>query len=274
MRAPNGYLLGHPGALLPLPGKVGALKVARTNRTVLTPNAVGGVRALLPSRREPRTWQVTVPFLRPEDAASVIDLVTSRTTVAPYVWVTPQASSQNLMTPQDSVCDTANTPMVGRWPLSEGGYSAVGVTSYTPTVPVKFGVAPLSGVGPVTATVRCASPAGATVTLKLDQLDANGSVINFVTTSRTTLDLSALHPVTLTITDPHPAAVAVGLSVTGALVMARPQVTWTATAMPYGPGEGCPSAIVTDLEQDVVTASHSDPYYRRINLSFNVTELG
>lgn len=266
------YRIGHPGALLALPDDLGVMEVKSANSMVFSSSATGATRALLPARREPRQWKVEGAHARPELYAPLLELLSSPSSWPPYVWVTPWSAVTNLLTPEESTLDSVTLPRVGRMPLAEGGWAAVGAINPYPVQQVKIGAAPVVQERPATATVRVASTS--TVQLFVDQLDAAGATITTTTASLPAPGSETLHPISITLPAPHRAAVAVGLRVLGAAVLARAQVTWTTTPTPFSIGDGCSSVVVHSPSQNALHAVPGPGGLRRAAVSFEVIEVG
>lgn len=271
MTRPDGYWIGHPGALLPLPDVQGSLTRKSSREVSYAFSASGRRRAYLSARRAPlREWSVTLPRLRPPEAAALHGLLLG--TEPPYVWVDPWSRVTNLLTPAAAalrVTTPASLPTTGRQPLEGGGFAPTGVAN-PGAGPVRVEPAPVVAGMPVTVSAYL----GTTTTARVAALflDTAGNQVSEVQ-SPTVPGGSVLRRAHITATAP-PLAAAVSIRVTGATVVAQAAVTWTADLLPYGGGGGAAKVVVTGLDEAVQFAM-LEPHGRRwADLSFTVTEVG
>lgn len=267
------YRLGYQGSLIPLPD-TGDLTVKTADSSVVTQSAAGGVRTLHLASRERRTWEVTIPYTRPEFIAPLHELVMNPMVPPPYLWVTPWASAVNLLTPEQSLMVGASGAMVGRWPLAEGGFTPSALQPFLANTYILMGTAPVEPDRPVTVTVRASTATGVLALVKATFLDRNGaSLADYTVTGDESPQ--ALVPVSVSVAaqDIPAGAVQVQVQARGA-VIARPQVTWTSSVVPWGVGDGVAQVDVVLGDRPVRMAVADNPYFHRADFSFTVRELG
>lgn len=273
MSRPNGYWIGHPGALLPLPDVGGVLNRKTERAASFSTSASGARRAYLSARRAPlREWSVNLPRLRPNEAAPLHDLLMY--TDPPYVWVDPWSIVTNLLTPAAAGLSSTRPgplPRLGRQPLFGGGFAAVAVANNNTGFWIQVEPAPVVAGMPVTVSAYIASPSGGQVGAKF--LDSNGVAVGSISYSSVVTGTDVLRRVSATATPPV-GAVAVELVVYNATVIAQPAVTWTSELLEYGPGGGAAQVIVTGLDEPVQWATREAKNQRWADMSFTVTELG
>lgn len=271
-RVPDGYWIGHPGALLQLPDVEGTL-TRKSERTVAySVSAAGARRAYLPARRAPlREWTVSLPRLRPEEAAVLQGLLLQ--TDPPYMWVDPWSQVTNLLSPKASGLQTTIPVLapVGRQPLAGGGYAPTGVANPTGDV-VRIEPAPVVRERAVTISAYLASAAGGRVAARF--LDSNAATVGAIVTSSPVVGTQTLQRASLTVAVPPVGAVAVEVQVTGATVIAQPAVTWTSELLPYGIGGGAPQVVVSGVDEAIQAAVRVAAGRRWADVSFTVSEVG
>ena len=264
------YWLGHPGALLPIRAKVG--KLARKSEQTITfkESASGRRRAYMAPVTTQREWSVEIPYVLPEEVAALHELLAA--TYPPYVWVEPWATVTNLLTPVASTirAATPDVAQAGRWPMAGGGYAAVSAVNPTRATLV-LGTAPVLPGLPVAGTVWVATATSASASLTW--LDSAGAAIGSALVSATATGMLTLARLFVTGMPPANAA-RCQLAVTGAEVLARAAVTWTAIPMPWAVGGGVAQVVVYGLNDDIQEASPDDLDMRRSTVSFTVTEVG
>lgn len=279
---PDGYWIGHPGALLGLPGIKGKLTRSVERAASFSSSAGGNRRAYLSARREPlRVWQCTIPAARPDEAAALSDLLLY--TTPPYVWVDPESRVTNLLSPAAAGLQSVlpALPLLGRQPLEDGRYAATGAANPSGAL-VSIEPAPALPGMPVTASAYLASSGGGGVAVLFR--DSAGHSIGDAIPSGTVTGSDVLHRASVTATPPVNAA-AVEVQVFGASVIARPALTWTADLLEYGPGGGAGQVLVSGWDETILQASASPGHGpdtvqgigrgpRLVDLSFTVTEVG
>lgn len=271
MIRPAGFWIGHPGALLPLPGIKGELSRTVERAVAFTTSASGRRRGYLSARRAPlREWKVTIPHTRPDEAATLHELIAN--TDPPFVWVDPWSRITNLLTPDAAGLNStlpAGLPRLGRQPLEGGGYASTAVANPSAAL-VRVEPAPVVSL-PVTVSAYLGSGSGAHVVATF--LDSNGEAMGAGAESANVSGLDLLRRVSVTATPPTGAA-AVELSIAGATVIARPAVTWTPDLLDYGFGGGAAQVILSGLDEAARWAPLGVTQRRESDLSFTVTEVG
>lgn len=269
---PAGYWIGHPGALLALPGIKGELTRTVTRAASFKTSAGGNLRAYLSARRAPlRVWKCSIPHLQPQEAAVLHDLLMH--TDPPFVWVDPFARVTNVLTPAAAglAATIPTLPATGRQPLEGGLYSPTGAANPS-GVMVRVQPAPVVPGMPVTCSAYIAAPGNGYLSAVL--LDSAGAVTSSPVTSATVTGTDQLRRVHVTIPAPPVNAAAVELRLHGASVIAWPAVTWTDTLRPYGPGGGAAQVVLEGLDEKIVEAVLASSGKRRSDVSFTVTEVG
>lgn len=269
---PAGFWIGHPGALLPLPGIKGDLARTVTRAVAYKTSASGRRRAYLSARRAPlREWKVTIPQIQPQEASILHGLLME--TDPPYVWVDPWSRVTNLLTPSTAGLEDCLPVLaaIGRQPLSGGGFAPTAGANPS-GLPVDIPPAPVVPELPVTVSVFLASEVGATVSAKF--LDSNGVQVGVLSTSAPVVGLDVLRRASVTVAIPPTGAAAVALSISaGASVIAQPAVTWTGYLAAYGAGGGAAQVVIDSLDETIRDAEIAANGHRLSNLSFTVTEV-
>ena len=270
---PAGFWIGHPGALLPLPGIKGELSRAAERPVTYKTSAGGNRRAYLSPRRAPlREWQVTIPHLRPDEAATLHELVTS--TDPPYLWVDPFSRLTNLL-PPSAVTFVGSVPTLvplGRQPLTGGGWATTAAANLGGGE-VNLPPAPVTSGQPVTVSAYLGAPSAGRVTAVF--LNSAGAEISGTErVSAPVVGLSTLNRASTTKVVPPGDAAAVSIRITGATVIARPAVTWTADLMPYGAGGGSGLVVLSGLVEAIERAELAANGKILSGISFTVTEVG
>jgi hypothetical protein len=268
---PAGFWIGHPGALLALPGIKGSLARTSSRDVSYTTSASGRTRAYLAARRTPlRQWKVTIPRMQPQEAAVLLGLLVG--TDPPYLWVDPWSRLTNLLTP-DAVALTGSVPALaplGRQPLAEGGYAPTGGANPTAAV-VNLPPAPVVPDQPVTVSAYLGSTGQAGVSARW--LNSNGAIIGAIT-STTVTGVLALNRASVSVAAPPVTAAAVAIRIDGASVIAHPAVTWTAAVTAFGAGGGASQVIVASVDETIRAAELAATGDRLTDLSFTVVEVG
>lgn len=265
---PDAFWIGHPGALLPLPGAKGGLSSTSERAATFGTSAAGYKRVYMAARRPTyREWQVSMPLVRPDQIAVLDHLIMA--TDPPYVWVDAWARVTNVLTPAASILVgviPALSPL-GRQPLDGGGWAADAAANPGSGL-VRIAPAPVIGDMPVTCSAWLASPVGGTVSAQW--LDSAGANLGAPVTGVAVAGTEVLRRASVTATPPVGAA-AVTVLCDGVSVIAQPAVTWTDALTEYGSGGGATSVIVTKINRDIIRA---DSAMRAQSVSFTVTEVG
>lgn len=268
----KGYWIGHPGALLPLPDIQGDLTRKVGRAVSYNESASGRRRAYLAARRAPlREWNVTLPRLRPTEAAPLHELIMG--TDPPYVWVDPWSLVTNLLTPAVVGLEGAVPTLapLGRQPLVEGDFAATAGANPGGGV-VNLPPAPVVPDLPVMVSAYVASASGGTIAAVF--LDSAGGVIGTPVVSDPVVGSAALVRASLLTATPPTNAAAVSIRVTGATVIARPAVTWTSELLEFGAGGGAAQVVVSGLDEAIRWATRTAAWPRWADASFTVTEVG
>ncbi|WP_375425994.1 hypothetical protein [uncultured Friedmanniella sp.] len=268
---PAGYWIGHPGALLPLPGIKGKLTRSVERAATYKTSAAGQRRAYLSARRAPlRQWDVTLPHLKPSEAAVLHGLLME--TDPPYVWVDVWSRVTNLLTPAAAGLVDIIPALVpaGRQPLTGGGYAPTAVANPDGAL-VYVAPAPVVPDQPVTISAYLAAPVAGTVTAVF--LDSAGAIIGVPSVSAAVSGESTLTRASLTLTPPGNAA-AVSIRIDGASIIAQPAVTWTSELVEYGPGGGAAQVIIPSLTESIEQAVLAASGKRLAEVTFTVYEVG
>lgn len=269
----EGYWIGHPGALLPLPDATGTLARKTERATTFVSSASGRRRAYRSARRAPlREWTISLARLRPEEASALHGLVMD--TNPPYVWVDAWSRVTNLLAPSAAGLESVlpvDLPAVGRQPLAGGGYAPTGLAN-PDGVTVHVEPAPAQPGMPLTASAFLTSAAGGGRVVA-EVLDSDGAIITTAagTTVTATTELTRSW---VTVLNPPAGTAAVSIRIEGADVLAQPAVTWTPDLLPYGPGGGAAQVVVSGFDEAVQFAMLEPAGLRLADLQFTVTEVG
>lgn len=236
---------------------------AATERTTL-----GGAVRLQTARAQRRTWQVTIGSLRPDELGELAELLFVGR--PPWVWIDPWMRVTNMLTPAQSMLAEGSFGGSGqllgrqdlgqgvsaRWHLRPDGWVDIGART-----PVETGV-PVSASAWVT---------GKRVTACLVWQHEDGRYEE----SRAALSTSGSRPKRLTVVaSPRSTARSVALRIKGAETITRPAITWTPRPVQWHLGQGCSSAVVLDMPQDILAAYTDPTLLRSANTSFTVQEVG
>jgi hypothetical protein len=182
----------------------------------------------------------------------------------------------NLLTPDQSTCDPGtifDSGIIAAGPLSLGGGDWAGrsFANQTPSEAFYFGGqgAPVIPGVPVTASAYLV---GAGAQIRIAWEDSAGSFISSTTGPAQGVAGSAKR-VWHTATPPVAAAAATVVA-DGASQAARPALTWTSELLEWGPGEGCPKAIVDELGRTARSASSTVDGWRGSDITFRIREVG
>lgn len=267
----TGYWVGHPGALLPLPDLAGTLGRAGDRSATFASSAGGHRRVYLSARRAPlREWKVTIPAVRPDEAAVFHSLLAA--TDPPYMWVDPWARLTNLQSPADATMQTAVPTLapLGRQPLEGGGWAAVAGSNPSLGV-VNIPPVPVVSSQPVTVSAYLGAAGAALVSAVF--FNSAGVAIGAPVPSPTVTGLALLRRASVSIPLPPTNAVAVSIRITNASVIANPAVTWSDALLEYGSGGGAAQVVITGIDEGIVMARSGVNGQRYSELSFTVTEV-
>lgn len=221
-----------------------------------------------------RTWSLqTSDATTPEQVAALEQFSIGAWGPGPFVFVSADAPSSNLLTPEVSTCGPAAKiasviSLAGPHYLGNGEYAARSLLNTDPSVILYFGSTrvPLVDRRMVTAS---AWVSGAGAAVRVFWYDAAGaglgsSTSSILATSTTTVRswVSAVPPV-------GAAACLVGAVSAGR--GAQPAITWSDELLPWADGQGCAKAVVHGTSRGLVLAGPNRTYS---NLSYTVSEVG
>ena len=262
--------LGQPGRLVPI--RCQSAPVKRADRYTAETTLEGAVKV----QRSPgarRSWEVGLGLATAAQIAALWGFDDGEWGNGPFVWVSPEAQVSNLLTPAQASCDkstlyTAGVLAGGPMSLGADGDAGRSFLNPDPAVTFRFGgqAAPVIPGRTVTASAYLIG-AGAKIQIRWE--DAAGT---YISTSTSGAQGTAGAPVRAYLTSTPPANAAIAyVNALSTSQAARPALTWTDTLVPYGPGGGCPKAIVDAVERDPRVLT--DTRYRA-SAQFTVTEVG
>lgn len=262
--------LGTLGRLIPI--RCAAQPVSRADRYTTVTTLEGAVKTQR-SKVGRRSWDVSLGLAGREHVAALWGFDTGEWGLGPFVWVTPEAQLLNMLTPEQASCapeavtgasGSAGGPLL----LPDGSYAGRSFMNSSPAFNIQFGttMAPVLPGGAVTASAYVLG-AGAKVGVSFHTAD--GTLISRAL-STATGNATAADRVAVTAVAPANAAGAL-VYAAGTVQAARPALTWTQSVQGYGPGMGCPKAIIDGLSHDPRLLT--DTSYRA-TASFTVQEVG
>lgn len=262
--------LGELGRLIPL-RCASAESEGSGPRYSMRTTAEGRRRAqIIPA--SPRAWDVRWGAATPGEVTALSDFLAGAWGVGPWHWVPIQAHQGNLLTPAEAACMTpgpylaAGGPVVGADGVMTGSsYLTVDVPIWAPVavdIPVLEGraitfSADVLGDGNIAPQLVVAfyNAAGVQVSVSY-QAGNTASGMQRVSQTRT----------------PGAGAVSARVGVRSNVIqVARPQVTWTDSPVPFEAGHGCRAAVVDGVSQDLLSAT---PFGTFSAVGFTVMEVG
>lgn len=297
MSLPDRYLdvasawwIGNPLDLRPIPAWKGTLTIADDDQVVLT-SALSGrrVASLLPvTVPAPRTWTVQIPGAHQGEVDILRDIAGR---YGPWTLVPPHAQTSNLLTPARTAF--LGHPTMGSHRLDGGGRALRALALPEDQTPIVIGSVPVqprdAAAGwpgaPITAAARLGRTSPGLVRAQLQWLDAADASLGTVTgTEVSGADVLRTSVISVPVDDIPALAVRAQLEVvaappwasgvTGLVMVAEPQVSWTDWLPAWTPGEGVREVVVHDLSRDVVAADRWQWGRRRSTWSFSVSEVG
>lgn len=229
---------------------------------------LGGALRLQTARVQRRTWEVAIGSLRPNEIGELLELL--HVGRPPWVWVDPWAQVTNLLTPDQSMLAAGSFQGTGelagrmdlgedgfaRWSLRPGGWIDIG--QKTPVEPGQM----VSASAWVT---------GAKVKASLVWQHADGQYEE----TRHVQSTSGSKPRRVSISGkPRSTVRSVALRIKDAESISRPAITWTPTPVQWHTGQGCSSAVVLELPQEILSAYREQRGLRSANTAFTVQEVG
>lgn len=223
-----------------------------------------------------RAWRVQVSTATPQDVGALAAFAGGEWGRGPFIWVSADAPVTNLLTPDQSLCDpstlyTAGVTATGPLNLGADGWAGRSFTNPSPATAFYFGEqgSPVLPGQPVTAS---AYVVGAGAQARIRWVDASGAFISFSTGTAQGVAGSARRA-WVTATAPANAALAQVQAVNTAQG-ARPALTWTDTLFEWSDGQGCPKAVISGLDRQLILALREPGYGRYADASFTITEVG
>lgn len=263
--------LGPLGSLLQIKG-VSAQPVSR-ERPMAVNMTMGGKRKGFLGVASRREWSVRVNVSDPLTLSGLSYLADFGQ--PPFVWLSPEATVTNVLSPRAAALQPGTYANATEGPLVTlpGGLVA---KSVTPTgdfctlsaMPGANGFEPVPVIPgePVTPSVY---GRGATMRLVLGWRAADGTSLS-TSTMAAVASANDWRRIHFTATPPAGAAF-ITFQVFGATTVAAPALTFSDRLLDYGPGAGCPKAMVSPLSDDVLSAV---PGSVLKSAAFNVLEVG
>ncbi|KAA0979876.1 hypothetical protein FQ154_01580 [Paeniglutamicibacter gangotriensis] len=227
-----------------------------------------------------RTWQASLATAMPSEIAGLEALEMGVLGKPPWVWVPPNAQSQNLFAPEASVMaqgSYSNSAIPGGSVVADDGVLVPATASALPGATLTFGspggiLDPIPVIPAVPLTVSVYA-AGAFASMTLTFRNITGAYIATHTTAVT----AAMSRHSITRTAPAGAVDAFVRVIAGSAASARvgnPAATWTSMLMPWSVGRGCNKVTVEGLSESLQMAVKDEPGMNRSSHQFTVKELG
>lgn len=223
-----------------------------------------------------RLWKVQVSTVTPRNLGALAAFAGGEWGRGPFIWVSEDAPVTNLLTPEQSTCDpstiyTAGVTATGPLNLGSDGWAGRTFTNSTPSTTFYFGSqgAPVIPGQKVTASAYLV---GAGAAVQIRWADAAGTFLSFSTGPASGVTGVAKR-LALTATVPANAALA-QVQAVNAAQGARPALTWTETPFEWSDGQGCPKAVISGLDRQLILALRTPGYGRYSDASFTITEVG
>lgn len=262
--------LGRLGQMVPV--ECGAEQVSAAPRHQFESSLEGRVFAqVIPEAR--RAWQLRIGVA--SALGTLSDFVSGAWGAGPFVWVSDEASAGNVLTPAQAGFTEVPADMVLAGPRrdSDGVWAAQSLRStYSGAAGARVlsDVPVVSGV-PVTASLDVSRvPAGAAPRIVLRTVTATGGFHQSVVATGDAVD--GMQRVSATLV-PDDLVVSARLYIMSDVeFLMRPQITWTASPVPFHPGAGCAQAVVDDLSSTVLSAVRGQRVLS--DVSYMVQEVG
>lgn len=262
--------LGPLGSLQRIEG-VSAQPVSR-ERPMAVNMTMGGKRKGFLGVASRREWSVRVNVSDPLTLAGLSYLADFGQ--PPFVWLSPEATVTNVLSPRAAALQpgTYSNAIEGPMVTLPGGLVARSVTPSgdyctLSAMPGTNGFEPVPVVPGQPLTVSTWAR-GTNMRLILGWRGADGASLG--SSNSVPATSSGWQRIFLTTTPPALAAYAT-VQVFGAAAVAAPALTFSDRLLAFGPGAGCPKAMVTGLSEDVLLAV-ADSVLK--SAAFNVLELG
>lgn len=262
--------LGTLGRLIPIRGTAQPVERAGQYRTQTTLEGAVKAQRLGAGRR---AWAVSLGLATREQIASLWGFDAGEWGPGPFVWVTPEAQETNLLTPAQASCDprtASGASIVAGGPLllPGGTYAGRSFLNSNTNANMTFG-STLAPVIPGQMVTASAYLVGASAKVGVSFYRTDGTLLSSAQSAQAgTASAASRSSVTTVVPANAAGALVYGA---GAAQGARPALTWTPTLRGYGPGGGCPKAIVDDVSRDprlLTSAAY------RADASFTVQEVG
>ena len=262
----DGFWLGTPGLLVPLPDVKDSLSMSG-ERSVTFRTTVGGRRTAHLGPTPKRDWSVSLSGLTPSQLSQV--QVVLATVLPPYVWITPWAARVNVLTPAQSLLQGVPGTNGGLRQIVGGAWVP---SLLSPTTILATGVPVSPGM---TVTGACHARATSTsATVSVEWISAAGVTVSGPhAASKAVSATGQMERVSVTAIAPDGAAT-LKLRASGASVIAAPSVTYTSEALEWGIGSGAVSVVASDPQFTPSVISESARGSRAGGITFNVYEVG
>lgn len=264
--------LGGLGQLVEVPF-TSSESVERTERYVESVT-VEGRRRVQALAATPRSWSVDVQPSHGRDLSGVLAFFDGAWGPGPWHWVTVAAQQGNMLTPREAQM----RDRVTRAEWSEGGPVQVSdgswagssmVNAMASSAGTMFSGIPVIEGQPVTYTIDALGAGSTAPQTALRFYDASGAQVGG--SNGAGVNAPGWQRVSVSQVAPAGAAsCAIGVYSTAKRV-ARPQVTWTAEAVPYAPGAGCRAAVVDGVSSELLVVNRGGPVS---SVGFTVLEVG
>lgn len=266
-----GYWLGHPGHLLRVDGGHGRLARSWASPVTVHDGRAAPRYAHASTRRQPRSWDVTVENSFVEEVNGLHELATGLS--GPFMLVDPWAQVTNVLTVEASLVQAPGLERVGGFDLAGGGHVASAALNSTATAAtaIAAGDGPVLPGGTVTGSMWLASAFAARVRVRFLDADQNSLSVH---DGPAVTGMDRMRRSTVTATAPA-GAVAARVGAVGGQYHARAALTWTDTPTEWGIGGLAQQCVIEEVGDDV---HHAVPgpsaSLRRLSVSFRVTEVG
>lgn len=231
--------------------------VSHTNRVSTVTTVEGRVKAMVASESG-RSWALGLPDGAQQAASGTLqEFVAGAWGPGPFIFVPADAPLTNLLAPGEAAALVSGTASVGGpIDLGDAGWAAssliVGDPETSPEIYANTTPVPVLADRPVTGSAWLQPGSQSASYLRLYWRGRDGAGLG-QTASAAVPAGAGLQRVTVTATPPV-GAVGVRLVAYQAVLMTRPQLTWTNGPVPWAAGEGCPQAVVHDLSRSQTTA--------------------
>lgn len=240
-----------------------------------------GVTQAQLSKFTSREWSLSADGATPGEVATMLGFAQGEWGKGPFIFVDPIAGKTNMLTPRQGMCLDLMPPP-GSNPLAivnQGGPVNLGADGWFGrhwstsqdygTITINHDLIPVRPGDTVTGAAWARGAAGGA---RIYFYDENGVFISVTASKR---DTDPIKWKRVFVSGVVPAnAVGARLGFTQVTEVARPTFTWTKALMPWGPGHGCPQAVVSSHSRQLGDAivSLAGEFYS--DLSFTIKEVG